>query len=349
MVSVFHLQLVFRPEGPAMSMLSEEMILTPGAYQGFFDHAKCEFLTGIRDELMRVIETNLAPGRNWQFPRWREAICELPRIPDAQRFPEIRDGRVCVDGDADDEILKKALRALMPWRKGPWEFFGIHLDCEWLSDWKWDRVSPHIDDLRGRRIMDIGCGNGYHLWRMASAGADAVVGIEPHLLNVAQFSVMQRWFPDLALAVLPMSLEEYPVNTRIYDTVFSMGVLYHRKSPADHLLHCKSSLREGGQLVLETLVVPGDANTVLVPEERYGKMRNVWYLPSADHMIRLLRRTGFREPRLVDMTVTSTDEQRRTDWMEFESLADFLDPRNPSLTIEGYPAPTRATFVAAAP
>ena len=44
--------------------------------------------------------------------------------------------------------------------------------------------------------------------------------------------------------------------------------------------------------------------------------------------------------------MTSTDEQRATKWMTNHSLIDFLDPNNKSLTIEGYPAPKRAVFIA---
>ncbi|PMC22346.1 tRNA 5-methoxyuridine(34)/uridine 5-oxyacetic acid(34) synthase CmoB, partial [Klebsiella aerogenes] len=44
-----------------------------------------------------------------------------------------------------------------------------------------------------------------------------------------------------------------------------MGVLYHRRSPLDHLWQLKDQLAPGGELVLETLVIEGDENTVLVP------------------------------------------------------------------------------------
>ena len=63
-------------------------------------------------------------------------------------------------------------------------------------------------------------------------------------------------------------------------------------------------------------------------------------------MLAWLRRCGFVDARVVDVSTTTTAEQRRTDWMRFESLAESLDPENPQLTVEGYPAPRRAVFVA---
>lgn len=344
-----------------MLMLPDDQTLTPLAYNDFFDQRRAGFLKNVRAELEQCLERNLNPQRNYQLDDWKKAICALPALSGEKGGdwrPRCR-GAVIVLG-AEKHVLEDGagtgagavgdnLRRLMPWRKGPFRIFGVDVDSEWRSNWKWERVAPYIQPLAGRRVLDVGCGNGYYLWRMLDAGAEAVVGIEPHLLNVAQFAVMQRYAQGLPLTVLPMQLEEHPTNSRLYDTVFSMGVLYHRKSPAEHILLCKSCLREGGELVLETLVVEGDANTVLLPGERYAKMRNVWHIPSVDHLIRLLQRCGFKNPRLVNLNRTSPEEQRRTSWMNFESLEDFLDPADPGRTVEGHPAPLRAIILAEAP
>lgn len=245
--------------------------------------------------------------------------------------------------------LETALRGLMPWRKGPFDFFGTHIDTEWRSDWKWDRVLPYLSDLRGRRILDVGCGSGYHCWRMLGEGAGRVIGIDPGLLFLFQFLSVKRYLPDAPVDLLPVRMEDLPDQLQAFDTTFSMGVLYHRRSPLDHLLELKGTLRRGGELVLETLVVDGPEGYSLMPEDRYGQMRNVWFLPSCDTLLRWLDRTGFRNARVVDVTETTTGEQRSTDWMRFNSLADFLDPTDPGKTIEGYPGPKRATLIAEKP
>ena len=131
--------------------------------------------------------------------------------------------------------LEEALMALHPWRKGPYEVFGLHIDTEWRSDWKWDRLAPHISALDGRRVLDVGCGNGYHCWRMRGVGAAEVVGIDPSPLFVVQFSAIQRYVQDPAVCVLPLGIEKVPRRLHAFDTVFSMGVLYHRRSPLEHL------------------------------------------------------------------------------------------------------------------
>ena len=234
---------------------------------------------------------------------------------------------------------------LSPWRKGPFDLFGVHVDTEWRSDWKWSRVAPHLD-LRGKRVLDVGCGNGYYQWRMLGAGADSVIGIDPNWLFFCQFQAVQRYLPDLPAWHLPFALEDLPAALEGFDTVFSMGVFYHRRSPIEHLLALKDCLLKGGELVLETLVIEGDENQVLVPEDRYAQMRNVWFLPSVPALERWLRRAGFRDVRCVDVSTTSVEEQRSTEWMRYQSLSDFLDPADHSRTIEGLPAPRRAVLVA---
>ncbi|HHF3357957.1 tRNA 5-methoxyuridine(34) synthase CmoB [Haemophilus influenzae] len=238
------------------------------------------------------------------------------------------------------------LKQLMPWRKGPYHLFGIHVDCEWRSDFKWDRVLPHLAPLQGRTILDVGCGSGYHMWRMVGEGAKMVVGIDPTELFLCQFEAVRKLLNnDRRANLIPLGIEQMQ-PLAAFDTVFSMGVLYHRKSPLDHLSQLKNQLVKGGELVLETLVVDGDVNTVLVPADRYAKMKNVYFIPSVAALINWLEKVGFTNVRCVDVATTTLEEQRKTDWLENESLIDFLDPNDHSKTIEGYQAPKRAVILA---
>ncbi len=284
--------------------------------------------------------------------RWLSALHRLPVLTDVvadlnQPAVTLSSHRPLTETQRNE--LEQGLRGLMPWRKGPFRFFDTDIDTEWRSDWKWDRVAPHLSDLTGRTILDVGCGSGYHCWRMYGAGARRVIGVDPGLLFLFQFLSVRNYLGDVPVDLLPIRLEDLPANLETFDTTFSMGVLYHRRSPLDHLLELKGTLRRGGELVLETLVVDGPEGFTLMPEDRYGQMRNVWFLPSCATLLRWLQRTGFRDARVVDVTETTTEEQRSTDWMRFNSLQDFLDPNDPSKTIEGYPGPKRATVIATKP
>ena len=200
--------------------------------------------------------------------------------------------------------------------------------------------------MQHRRVLDVGCGSGYHCWRMFGAGAKTVVGIDPLLLNVIQFQLIKALHGPAPVHVLPFGIEALPAGLKLFDTVFSMGVLYHRRSPIDHVLALKECLKPGGELVLETLIIDGKLGETLLPEDRYANMRNIWFIPSLATLESWLKRCGFDNIRVVDVTPTSGAEQRRTEWMPFHSLADFLDPHDATLTVEGLPAPKRAIVVA---
>ena len=282
------------------------------------------------------------------YAKWSKIVDFLPDLhaDEIDLKSAVKSDRTSPLSGGEKQRIIHHLKQLMPWRKGPYHLFGIHVDCEWRSDFKWDRVLPHLAPLQGRTILDVGCGSGYHMWRMIGEGAKMVVGIDPTELFLCQFEAVRKLLNnDRRANLIPLGIEQMQ-PLAAFDTVFSMGVLYHRKSPLDHLSQLKNQLVKGGELVLETLVVDGDVNTVLVPADRYAKMKNVYFIPSVAALINWLEKVGFTNVRCVDVATTTLEEQRKTDWLENESLIDFLDPNDHSKTIEGYQAPKRAVILA---
>ncbi len=286
--------------------------------------------------------------------RWKAAFDSLPDV----QHPSVNISKDTLTVDSDEGLcvdqqsqLLQGLQGLKPWRKGPFQFFNQFIDTEWRSDWKWQRVGPHLSPLKGRTVLDVGCGSGYHMWRMLGEGAGRVIGVDPSNLFLWQFEAVKKYLTASSVGkprahFLPFKMEDVPDKLQAFDTVLSMGVLYHRRSPLDHLSELHGALREGGEVVLETLVIDGALGEALMPEDRYAMMRNVWFLPSTDTLALWMRRVGFKNIRVVDQNYTSIEEQRSTEWMGFNSLKDFLDPNDPKKTVEGYPAPLRATLIA---
>ncbi len=301
-------------------------------------------------DLKKQVPVQFDTEKDGNLQRWLDAFTLLPQ---SKELPLTIDDGHATFGDEHSfslshDTMTDHLKKFMPWRKGPWQLGGVKINTEWHSDWKWERVAPHLSDLKGRKILDVGSGNGYYCFRMIEQGAESAIGIDPGMLAVVQYTLMKRYAPNLPVWVLPLGIEEMP-ETMSFDTVFSMGVLYHRKSPIDHIYQLKGLLRSGGELVLETMVVEESYGDLLLPEDRYQQMRNVWFIPSVTQLETWIRRCGFKNVRCVCVETTTIEEQRKTEWMQFDSLEQFLDPDDQSKTIEGYPAPRRAVIIAEKP
>jgi tRNA (mo5U34)-methyltransferase len=307
------------------------------------------FITETTDTFLAPFHENLRTALSRETrvhgrsKEWDAALATIQFTKPASQF----DADILSVGDPNADF-EEVLSMFLPWRKGPLQIGKTLVDTEWRSDWKWQRIIQHIESLEGKQVLDIGCGNGYHLFRMLGAGADLALGIDPTILFNYQFRLLQRLSKPNRAYLLPLRSEHLP-QFGGFDTVFSLGVLYHRRSPIDHLRELLSFAKPGGELVLETLIIEGDQNTLLIPQDRYAKMANVWFIPSTSMLELMLRRAGFIDVKTVDVNTTSLNEQRATKWMQFQSLEDYLNPADKTKTVEGYPAPTRAILLARKP
>ncbi len=325
------------------------MDLSPFGYTELYGWLKNSPLAHWLPGIPQLSESRLST--HGDMPRWLAALQQLPQLtPDSVDLstPCLRIGSAAQIDDGMRETISETLMAFHPWRKGPFCPYGIHLDTEWRSDWKWARLESQLD-LQGKLILDVGSGNGYYGWRMLGAGAARVIAIDPTIGYIAQYAAMRHFIGPQPMHVLPLKLEELPAGNECFDHVFSMGVIYHRKDHQEHIEQLLSHLKPGGTLILEGLVIDGGAGELLQPDGRYAKMKNVYAIPSPATMMQWLEQAGLKQIELLDISPTTLDEQRRTRWMHFESLADYLDPNDTSKTIEGHPAPIRAVFSAVKP
>jgi tRNA (mo5U34)-methyltransferase len=283
---------------------------------------------------------------NGNIPKWSQAIDAIDALPKGkvalkQPYISINQDRI------DSKSLIETLQKLIPWRKGPFMINDLVLESEWDGDMKWQRIKKYIKPLKNKRVLDVGAGNGYFTLRMAMEGSKRALGIEPFLLFNYQFRAIKSMIESpLNALLLPMKLEDIPKKP-IFDTVFSMGVLYHQRDHMAHLSQLQEMMTQDAELVIETLVVEGPEDYILVPKGRYAQMRNVYSIPSIKTLKSWLNDANFNNVRVVDVSKTTIAEQRKTPWIgeNGASLEDFLDPLDDSLTIEGYPAPTRAIVV----
>ena len=237
--------------------------------------------------------------------------------------------------DDDSDFLAKAL-ALKPWRKGPFQIGSIFIDSEWQSQIKYELLRPHIDIIRGKDVADIGCNNGYYMFRMLEFAPKSLTGYDPSELCLKQFELINSYVKG-QISFVQKGIEELAASS--FDVIFCLGVLYHRRDPLAALKQLKTALRPKGTLFLDSLYIDSDESIALVPENTYAKMRNVYFVPSILALQNWSKRAGFSSCEVLSTLVTTTDEQRKTAWIDGQSLGDFL--ASDGRSIEGYEAPKR--------
>jgi len=271
---------------------------------------------------------------------FQEAIKALPIYDDVKIKLADRVEIQISNLSADDAIQIKETALLMkPWRKGPFVINTLFIDAEWQSYIKYNLLEPHFN-LKDKIVGDIGCNNGYYLFRMLSQQPKKLIGFDPSAIYYSQFQFINHFIKsDITYELL--GVEHVAFYEHKFDTLFCLGVLYHRSDPVAMLKSLFKGLNKGGELILDTFMIDGEEEMCLTPKERYSKIPNIYFVPTVPALINWCHRAGFDSVEVLETMVTEINEQRKTEWIDTQSLEDYLDPHDKTKTIEGYPAPKR--------
>ena len=271
---------------------------------------------------------------------YQEAIKKLPLHNDV-RVTLADTVQIDIPNLSKDEALQIKETALLmkPWRKGPFAINALFIDTEWQSHIKYNLLEPHFD-LKDKIVGDIGCNNGYYLFRMLTHKPQKLIGFDPSAIYYSQFKFIDHFIQsDIVYELLGVEHVEFYEHQ--FDVLFCLGVLYHRSDPVAMLKSLFKGLNKGGELILDTFMIDGEEEMCLTPKERYSKIPNIYFVPTIPALINWCHRAGFEDVEVLETMVTESHEQRKTEWIETQSLEDFLDPDDPTKTVEGYPAPKR--------
>lgn len=302
----------------------------------------------LNQRLQAITEERLS-WLTWKpFAAIRDLLPKVPHLEGDLSFKQgwVEFGKALEASSPEYLAIEAAAKALMPWKKGPFNLWGVEVDAEWRSDFKWDRLCDHLPSLQGLDVLDVGCHNGYYMYRMLEQQPASVLGIDPVPRLWYQFHLMQKLLKPNSLEFQLWGWQQMEDWDALFDSIFCMGILYHHSDPIGLLRTLYKALRPGGFLVMETIVIPGEQAMCLVPEDRYAKMRNVWFLPTVPACENMLTRTKFKEVVCLADEVHTPQEQRSTSWHGGPSHEDFMMADNPEKTLEGHPAPRRAIFLA---
>lgn len=137
----------------------------------------------------------------------------------------------------------------VPFLPGTPEFFdGYDRMREANESVSFARGFYEFQKYSGRRVIDIGCGNGYTLSRYAMEGADVYgVDITPTAIALAKARFSQM---GLRGQFRIADLENLPFPTGYFDCLSCMGVLHHTVDPDRGIREFFRVLKPGGRLLM---------------------------------------------------------------------------------------------------
>ncbi|RUM73917.1 MAG: tRNA 5-methoxyuridine(34)/uridine 5-oxyacetic acid(34) synthase CmoB [Sulfurovum sp.] len=271
---------------------------------------------------------------------YQEAIASLPHYNNIKiYYGDKVEIQIDTLSSKDVQFIEDTARLMLPWRKGPFQINNLCIDSEWQSQIKYNLLEPYFN-LQDKIVGDIGCNNGYYLFRMLSQKPKKLVGFDPSAIYYSQFMFINHFIKsDIVYELL--GVEHIAFYEHKFDILFCLGVLYHRSDPVAMLKSLFKGLHNGGELILDTFMIEGEEEIALTPKDRYSKIPNIYFIPTVNALKNWCHRAGFYKVEVLEIMQTTPQEQRKTEWIETQSLQDFLHPEDETKTVEGYPAPKR--------
>jgi 2-polyprenyl-3-methyl-5-hydroxy-6-metoxy-1,4-benzoquinol methylase len=165
----------------------------------------------------------------------------------------------------------------------------------------WRYIITLCAELRARRIVDIGCGNGALCQELASRGYE-VVGCEPSADGV-RFA--QSSAPELVFHQIGVDDEPTAVGHESFDVAIATEVIEHLVRPRNLLRFAKQLLRPGGHLIISTPYHGYLKNLVLALTNKWDSHLNPFWdgghikFWSRKTLSQLLKEEGFRIVRFI--------------------------------------------------
>jgi len=159
------------------------------------------------------------------------------------------------------------------------------------------------ESLKGKKVLDVGCADGFFSFEFWRRGADKVVGLDAYKSD----------FFILAKEKLNSNVEYYlmdvydlsPTKVGYFDFVFCGSLLIHLSDPFKALVNIRSVIKKG-EFILCTPIYNNPllhffrifrrkiAFALLIPGQQPGKGNvSAYWLPTADCVVEMMYKSGF--------------------------------------------------------
>nr|WP_269141875.1 class I SAM-dependent methyltransferase [Lientehia hominis] len=111
---------------------------------------------------------------------------------------------------------------------------------------EWETLEPLLPDFRGRRVLDLGCGYGWHCIYAMEHGASSVTGID---LSEKMLEVARKKTASSQVRYFQMPIEEIDFEKDSFDVVLSSLAFHYVKSFPEIVEKVSSCLVSGGDFI----------------------------------------------------------------------------------------------------
>jgi 2-polyprenyl-3-methyl-5-hydroxy-6-metoxy-1,4-benzoquinol methylase len=174
-------------------------------------------------------------------------------------------------------------------------------------------------DLKGKRVLDIGCRDGLFSFAAESMGAAEVVGIDNDLSKAATEFLIP--FFNSKVRMYQMNLYDLkPESFGRFDVIIFPGVLYHLRYPFWGLRAIRDVLNSGGHLLIETGIWLGERNNAMLfcpigGDSPYAPDETSCTFFNEKGLVDTLTSLGFQTVHTELLSKTASNATLRTRWL----------------------------------
>lgn len=166
---------------------------------------------------------------------------------------------------------------------------------------EWHQLQKLFPNLKGQKVLDLGCGYGWHCAYAAEQGAASVLGIDSSSRMIDE-AIKRNTLPGITYAVCDLNSYHYPSET--YDCVISNLVLHYIEDLGKIYRKVYQTLVPGGYFILN---IEHPIFTAGVRQEWIRDSEGcALYWPVDDYLIPGARETAFVGKNVVKQHHTLT-------------------------------------------
>ena len=171
----------------------------------------------------------------------------------------------------------------------PWHAANLELARQYFLDYL-SLSDAQTASLKGSVVLDAGCGAGRYMAIVREYGVQDIVGIDLSMGGLLKAnSILREVANNGHFHLVQGDIIRPPFKHEVFDTIFSIGVLHHLKTPEKGFQALKSLLSRGGQFWIWVYGLESMSLSYRISHLVWlRRITNTWSLQEKYHLCRKL-------------------------------------------------------------